>query len=99
MILQRAIIPFLFCTWPMLAQPPFGSLDTPANGATNLSGPINVTGWALSVYAIDHVSICRALLPGESADCNGLKFIQTAALVAGARPDVVAAYPSYPNND
>jgi hypothetical protein len=76
MILKRAIIAFLLCTWPMLAQLPFGSLDTPANNSTNLSGPINVTGWALSVYAVDHVWICRGLLTGETADCNGFKFIQ-----------------------
>ncbi len=94
---SRTLITLLFCLLPAMlsAQNPFGNLDTPANGSTNLAGAINVTGWALSVYTVSYVSIYRAPVPGES----GQVFIQYGNFIAGSRPDVAAAYPGYPNNN
>ena len=94
---SRILTTSLLCLFPALlsAQNPFGNLDSPANGSTNLAGAINVTGWALSVYTVSTLSIYRSPVPGES----GLVYIQNASFIAGSRPDVAAAYPSYPNNN
>jgi Leucine-rich repeat (LRR) protein len=71
-------------------HPPFGSFDTPIDGLI-ARGSIAVTGWALDDTGIDSVKIYR--------DLRGqLVYIGDAVLVAGARPDVAAAYPGYPNN-
>jgi hypothetical protein len=80
---------------------PFGSLDCPkANSSqcptTNLSGAINVGGWALSQNTVSKVSIYREPVVGEPP---GLVFIQDVSFIAGSRPDVAAAYPNYPNNN
>jgi hypothetical protein len=71
-------------------DPPFGSFDTPIDGLT-ARGSIPVTGWALDDSGIHSVKIYR-----ESG--NKLVYIGDAVLVEGARPDVAAAYPGYPNN-
>jgi len=69
---------------------PFGSFDTPA-GQTTVRSSIAVTGWVLDDVAVDSVKIYR--LSG-----NSLVYIGDATLVEGARPDVEAAYPTYPFN-
>jgi hypothetical protein len=99
---SRILISLLVCVFPALlsAQNPFGYVDCPNPNnsgcpTTNLSGAVNVTGWALSTYTVSSVGIYRAPVPGES----GLVFIQYANFIAGSRPDVAAAYPSYPNNN
>ena len=63
----RTLTILLLCMFPALlaAQVPFGYLDSPANGSTNLAGAINVTGWALSVYTVSKVSIYRNPVPGD----------------------------------
>jgi Leucine-rich repeat (LRR) protein len=71
-------------------EPPFGYFDTPIDGSTVFSS-IPVTGWALDNTGIDTVKIYRQ--QGIS-----LVYIGDATLVEGARPDVAAAYPQYPNN-
>jgi len=71
---------------------PFGDFNMPAEGATVVSS-IPVTGWALDDISIQSVKIYRG---------TGLEdrvFIDDATLVRGARPDVEAAYPAYPEND
>jgi len=71
-------------------DPPFGSFDTPVDGS-NVSSSIAVTGWALDDSGIASVKIYRK-------EGGSLVFIGDAVLVEGARPDVAAAYPQYPNN-
>ena len=71
-------------------EKPFGSFDTPINGTT-VASSVAVTGWALDNSEIENVKIYR----GET---NNLIYIGDAVLVEGARPDVAALYPDYPNN-
>lgn len=69
---------------------PFGSFDLPANGSTVRSS-IPVTGWALDDGGVESVKIY--IEQGSS-----LTPIGDAVFIEGARPDVAAAYPDYPNN-
>jgi glucose/arabinose dehydrogenase len=78
------------------AQPPFGFVDTPATGATGVTGAIAVTGWALDDVAVQAVEVWRDAVAGEG---SGPLFVGNATFVAGARPDVAAAYPAFPNAD
>jgi hypothetical protein len=71
-------------------DPPFGSFDTPIHGSTVYSS-IPVTGWALDDSGIDNVKIYRE-------QWNTLVYIGDGVFVKGARPDVAAKYPDYPNN-
>jgi hypothetical protein len=67
---------------------PFGSFDTPTNGAAVMSS-IPVTGWAVDDIEVSNVKIYRR--------SNGaLVYIGDAVFVEGARPDVEQAYPDYP---
>lgn len=72
---------------------PFGFVDTPAAGAT-VAGAIAVTGWALDDTGVTRVAIWRDPIGGE----GGQLFIGDATFVEGARPDVAAAHPGYPNS-
>ena len=69
---------------------PFGSFETPEDGAIVRSS-IPVTGWALDDIGVDSIKIYR-----EAG--TGLVYIGDAILVEGARPDIEAAFPGYPNN-
>jgi len=71
-------------------DPPFGTFETPLDGAS-VASSIAVTGWALDDSGIDNVKIYRK-------EGGGLVYIGDAVLVEGARPDVAAAFPEYPNN-
>jgi hypothetical protein len=73
---------------------PFGTIDTPAQGAADLTGSIAITGWALDDSEVMTVRILRDRVAGEPAGAP--IFIGNATLVAGARPDVAAVYPSFP---
>jgi hypothetical protein len=70
--------------------PPFGSFDTPLQGASVRSS-IPVTGWALDDLEVLNVWIYR-----ETS--QGLKFVGDGVFVEGARPDVENSNPSYPMN-
>ena len=74
--------------------PPFGAIDTPANGAV-VAGEVPVTGWALDDAGVDKVEVFRSPVGAES----GLVFVGRAVFIRSARPDVQAAYPSIPGND
>jgi hypothetical protein len=74
-------------------EPPFGSFETPIDGSTVCSS-IPVTGWALDNNGIDSVKIYLY----REQFIKELVYIGDAVLVEGARPDVAAAYPGYPNN-
>ena len=41
------------------SNPPFGTIDTPLQGATGISGAIAVTGWALDDVAVTRLQIFR----------------------------------------
>lgn len=77
--------------------PPFGTIDTPAQGTTGASGSIAVTGWTLDDSAVMAVRILRD--PVENEPAGSPVFLGTAVMVTGARPDVAALYPSHPFND
>jgi hypothetical protein len=78
------------------AVAPFGSFDTPADGATGIAGSIAVTGWSLDDTEVTRVRIMRDPVAGEPAGV--LVSIGDAVLVDGARPDVQAGYPTLPRN-
>jgi DNA-binding beta-propeller fold protein YncE len=75
------------------AAPAFGFIDTPADGASGLSGAIAVTGWALDDVGVKAVHLYRDPVAGEP---QTLIPLGDATLVEGARPDVQAIFPSLP---
>ncbi|MCX6546031.1 MAG: M12 family metallo-peptidase [Acidobacteria bacterium] len=87
---------------------PFGAFDTPTDGTAGMQGSFAVTGWALDDLGIDHVEIWRDLVAGEdpahayttdpSHPAYGKVFIANPLFVQGARPDVEAAYPTFPQS-
>ena len=92
----RSIVYRLASVFPP-AGPPFGSFDTPAEGAT-VAGEVPVTGWVLDDTGVGPVQIYRSALPGEPALPGGLVLLGSATYVEGARPDVAALYPQFPSN-
>jgi hypothetical protein len=71
---------------------PFGDMGSPAEGK-KVSGSIAVAGWALDNLGIQKLEIYRETRKGT------LAYIGDASFVPGARPDVAAAFPHFPNND
>lgn len=71
---------------------PFGEFDKPSEGSS-ARGSVAVTGWALDNMGIAGVQIFR-----EDETNNSLVFIGDAVFVEGARPDVAARFPNYPDN-
>ena len=97
--------PLNVTTQPASGAAPFGTVDTPANGATGITGSIAVTGWTLDDLGVSTVKIYRNCIAGVDApgnctmvDGNNVVFIGDASFLAGARPDVEALYPMYPNS-
>jgi len=86
-------------------SPPVGLVDTPVQNATGQVGAIGVTGWVVDDVGVSSVKLYRNCLAFEpSSDCaivNGvnLVYIGDATIVTGARPDIEAAYPTYPQNN
>ncbi len=78
------------------AAPPFGSFDTPVDGA-KVDDAVGCTGWALAAASLARVDLWREPNPGERAQQNGLIYIGTATFKEGARPDVEQLHPSYPD--
>jgi len=79
---------------------PFGVVDTPADGST-VTGSVSISGWALDDIGITRVEIKRSLSPGDpggAAGSDGLVYVDDAAFIEGARPDVEKAFPGYPLN-
>lgn len=75
---------------------PAGTFETPLDNATGVSGSIAVTGWAVDDVEVTRVRILREPVAGETA--GQLVFIGDAVFVDGARPDVAAAFPTWPRN-
>ncbi|MCP4213647.1 MAG: hypothetical protein GY765_03275 [bacterium] len=70
---------------------PFGAYSTPTDGTT-ISSSVPFTGWALDDIGVQSVKLYW--------NNGGVRqYIGDAVFVEGARPDVEAAYPGYPNNE
>jgi hypothetical protein len=81
--------------------PPFGSFETPIDGAV-VASSLPVTGWALDDIGVDSVRIKRRPVDSDPAGIireDGLVFIGNATFARGARPDVEGKYPNYPLAD
>lgn len=84
------------------SQGPFGTVDTPGDNRTGVTGATPFTGWALDDVEVMRVSVCRAAfgaeIPIADPNCGGAAevFLGMAVSVEGARPDVLAAFPNYP---
>ena len=87
-----------------LTTPPFGTVDTPADLQSGVTGAVAMTGWALDDLEIDRVVICRLPLPAEqpglspNPECGGRPdiFVGYGVRIDGARPDVQSVYPNVP---
>lgn len=77
--------------------PPIGVIDGPADNATGLSGAVSITGWALDNTGVTSLKILRDPVGKEYP--GNLIPIGNAAFAQGARPDIQASFPGYPNND
>jgi hypothetical protein len=75
-------------------QPPIGTIDTPTDNATGVTGSLAITGWALDDVDVSRVRIYRDPVAGETP--GQLVFIGDATKVEDARPDVAVGYASYP---
>ena len=75
---------------PGADQPPFGEFASPADN-TVVQNSIPVTGWVLDDIGVESVKVYRN-------DQGTLHYLGDAVRVEGARPDVAAAYPRYPDN-
>jgi hypothetical protein len=75
------------------SQPAFGFVDTPADNTSGVSGALILGGWALDDVGVTRVRIFRDPVAGEP----GAIFIGDATFVDGARPDVAAVFPAFPN--
>ncbi len=88
---------------PNTTSAPFGQVDTPLQSATGVVGAIGVTGWALDDVGVASVRIYRNCLGFDNSDScqeilgQSVVFVGEAAFLAGARPDVEVAFPSFPN--
>ncbi|MDQ1350026.1 MAG: hypothetical protein QG657_327 [Acidobacteriota bacterium] len=71
-------------------QAPTGDFSTPLDGAT-VVGSVAVTGWAVDDTGVSSVKIYYE-------NGTGLGYIGDAVFVDGARPDIQAAYPTYPGS-
>jgi hypothetical protein len=85
-----------------LSSEPYGSFDTPADGALKVTGSIAVTGWALDDVQVTAVRIYRNCLAMDAGGCQTvlgerLAYIADARFVEGERRDVQLAYPTVPN--
>jgi hypothetical protein len=83
---------------------PFGIVDTPTDNRTGVTGAVPFTGWALDDIQVSRIMVCRSPFGSEvvpaNPNCGGAAqiFLGLGVNVEGARPDVAAAFPSYPAN-
>jgi len=89
---------------PIGPDEPFGFVDTPLNNTMGVTGSVPITGWALDNAEVLRVMVCRAAFGAEVApadpNCGGAAqiFVGFGLFIDGARPDVEAAFPTYPMN-
>lgn len=77
------------------AAAPLGTVDSPADNITGVTGSIAITGWAVDDVDVTRVRILRDPVAGEGA---GLVYVGDATMVEDARPDVAAMFPALPQN-
>lgn len=79
---------------------------TPQTNDDCVTGSFAMTGWALDDVGVSAIQIyrqCTAVEAVASPSVSGcdpntaLVFVGTASFISGARPDVEAAFPTYPN--
>ena len=81
---------------------PIGTVDTPLENTTGVTGAVPFTGWALDDVQVAGIHVCRQPVAGEGLTpqelCGGTTqiYVGSAVLIEGARPDVQAAFPTYP---
>ena len=84
---------------------PFGQVDTPTQNATDLTGAVALSGWAMDDVGIKEVRVYRGCVAFEAAltpsPCgliggNLLVHLGNATIVTGARPDLELAFPGMP---
>jgi uncharacterized delta-60 repeat protein len=91
-------------TVPLRPLVTLGVIDTPLENSAGVTGAVPFTGWALDSIEVVAVSICRAAVAGEAAPndgrCDGAAqiYVGNAVFIDGARPDVLAAFPTYPRS-
>ena len=73
---------------------PAGTVDSPTDNITGVTGSIALTGWAVDDIDVTRVRIYRDGIGGGEG--TGLVFVGDAMMVEDARPDVAALYPSNP---
>jgi hypothetical protein len=95
MLLLVSLVLINTTTHGQAVGPPFGSFDSPSDGV-GIAGEVAVTGWALDNSGIVSVKVYRDPVVGEVSGL--LVFVGDATFVAGARPDVAAKFPTYPNS-
>jgi all-beta uncharacterized protein len=78
----------------LVSNAPFGYIDTPGDNATNLTGALSVSGWALDDIGVARVRIYRDPIGTETPGV--LVYIGDGTFVDGARTDVQALYPALP---
>ena len=89
---------------PGTSPGPFGSIDTPTDLRTGVTGAVPFTGWALDDIEVTRVMICRSAFGTEVApvdpNCGGAAqiFVGLPVFIDGARPDVAEAFPASPMN-
>ncbi len=82
---------------------PFGQVDTPVQNAAGVQGALAVTGWALDDTQVSSLDIYRNCLAFEpQTNCQpvlgtNMVWLGQAVFIAGARSDVEATFPAYPN--
>ena len=76
------------------SQAPIGAMDTPADNTSGITGSLAITGWALDDVDVARVRIYRDPVAGENL--SQLVYIGDATQVEDARPDVAAAFGTYP---
>ncbi|MCX6580173.1 MAG: Ig-like domain-containing protein [Candidatus Aminicenantes bacterium] len=81
---------YLEVMWAVQNQAPIGDFATPTDGST-VGSSVAVTGWAVDDIGVDSVKIYYE-------NGAGLGYIGDAVFVDGARPDIQAAYPTYPGS-
>ena len=74
---------------------PIGTVDSPADNLTGVTGSMAITGWAMDDIDVTRVRILRDPVAGEP---GGLVYVGDATLVEDARPDVAAMFPMAPQS-
>lgn len=81
---------------PSSSTAPVGTVDSPADNITGVTGSVAITGWAVDDIDVTHVRIFRDSVPGEAP--GQLVYVGEATMVEDARPDVNALYPGNPQS-